>query len=186
MMNTKRSTVLGLALSVCAAAAMAQGGQASAQDKQFLTDAAQGSNFEIKTAQLALQKAKSDDVKQFAQKMIDDHTKLNEAMTPIAQQAGVTPPTDISAKDQALYDKLQAKDGGQFEKAYIRAMVNDHEKDLKAFKKEANDGPFPDEKKAAQDNEDLIKGHLMMAQKLATVHNVPLNGTGSGFNSSGL
>ncbi len=155
-------------------------GQASMQDKMFLKKATQGSNFEIKTAQLALQKSQSQDVKQFAQQMIDDHTKLNDQMKPVAQEAGVTPPTGISKKDQAIYDKLQGMNGDAFDKAYIQAMLKDHNTDLKEFKQEASNGQLQSEKSAAGQGADVVQNHLQHAQQLAQAHNVSA-GSSSGI-----
>ena len=150
--------------------------QASFQDKAFLREATQGSNFEIQAAQLALQKSSSDDVKQFAQQMIQDHTKLNDQMKPIASQAGVTPPTDISKKDKKVYAQLQGLSGDAFDKAYIQDMLEDHRNDLKAFQTEANSGQLASEKSAASQGATVVQEHLQHAQQLAQAHNVPANG----------
>ncbi len=183
------AAILGLSLAVGTGAAMAQNGtsggnasgsmpatsnsgNASMQDKKFLKEATQGSNFEIKAAHLAMDKSNSEDVKQFAQMMVDDHTKLNEQMAPVAQEAGVTPPTGISAKDQAIYNKLQPLSGNAFDQAYIKTMVKDHKTDLKAFKYEAADGRLQAEKQAASQGVSVINMHLQHADDLAKAHNV--------------
>jgi len=140
--------------------------QASMQDKMFLKKATQGSNFEIKTAQLAMQKSSNDQIKQFAQMMIDDHTKLNDQMKPVASQAGVTPPTDISRKDQKIYGHLKTMDGTAFDKAYVQVMVADHKEDLKEFKNEASNGQLPDEKSAASQGSQIVDMHLQKAEQL--------------------
>ena len=87
----------GTASSASGSASQASGsaGQASAADKKFVTKAMQGGMAEVQLGQLASQKASSQEVKDFGQKMVDDHTKLNEQMTPIAAQLGLTPPTEL-------------------------------------------------------------------------------------------
>ena len=75
---------------------------------------------EIQLGQLTLQKSNNDQVKQFAQHMIDDHTKLNDQMKPVAQQLGVDVPNQISKKDQKVMAKLQALSGPAYDQAYIR------------------------------------------------------------------
>ena len=69
--------------------AMNMPGQPSAMDKMFVKKALQGGMAEVHLGQLTLQKSNNDQVKQFAQRMIDDHTKLGEQMKPVAQQLGV-------------------------------------------------------------------------------------------------
>lgn len=153
---------------------MTMNSQASMQDKMFLKDAATGDMFEIQSSQLALQKSSSADVKQFAQMMIDDHTKLDNEMKPIAAEAEVTPPTSLTGKPQKEYQKLQGLSGDAFDKEYISDMVMDHAKVSKAFGAEANGGQLPDERKAAMTNKPTVDMHLQKAQQLAQAHNVPV------------
>ena len=67
-------------------------GQPSPVDRMFVKKALQGGMAEVQLGQLTLQKSNNDQVKQFAQHMIDDHTKLNDQMKPVAQQVGVAVP----------------------------------------------------------------------------------------------
>lgn len=148
--------------------------KASAQDKDFAKTAMGGGMFEVQAAQLALQKSNSDDVKQFAQMMIDDHTKLNNQMMPIAQQAGVKPPTKLPAKQEAIYKKLQGLSGDAFDQAYIKAMLQDHKEDVQDFQQESSSGQLTAEKDAAQQGLPIIQMHLDKAKQLAQAHNVSM------------
>ena len=156
------------------ASSTAQGSSgASMQDKKFLKLASDGSLFEIKTSQLALQKSQSDDIKQYAQQMIDDHNKLMDQMKPVAAQAGVTPPTDlVSAKHKALYTKLQGLSGSEFDKAYIQAQFKDHQETHNAFQTEETKGTLPAEKDAATQGQPVVDQHLTHIQQIAQAHNV--------------
>ena len=80
---------------------------AGMEDKHFMRMAMEADMAEIQLSQLALQKSSNDQVKQFAQRMVDDHTKLDAQMKPMAMQAGVDAPTDVSAKHKAELAKLQ-------------------------------------------------------------------------------
>src|SRR5205085_6568020 len=104
-------------------------GKVSADDKNFMKEAMEGDMAEIQLAQLAQQKASSDQVKQFAQRMIDDHTKLDAQMKPMAQQFGVDAPTELSVKHKAVQTKLQTLSGDKFDEEYVKAMVSDHRED---------------------------------------------------------
>ena len=66
----------------------------SSSDKRFMIQAAQGGTAEVQIAQLALNKASSDQVKQYAQEMIDQHSQANNQLAALAAQKGVTLPTD--------------------------------------------------------------------------------------------
>lgn len=141
-------------------------GQA-AKDKAFVMEAAQGGLAEIKLGQLAVQKGSSDQVHMIGQKMVDDHTQLNNDMKPIADSMGVTVPTDVSAKDQAEYDKLNGMSGKDFDKEYLSYMVTDHHKDLRDFRKEAATAKDPSLKAAVTKGEKVIAEHTKMVEKAA-------------------
>jgi putative membrane protein len=141
-------------------------------EKEFVKKALQGGMAEVQLGQLALQKSSNDDVKQFAQKMVDDHTKLGEQMQPVAQQMNVKIPDSPSKKDKATMAKLQALNGDAFDKAYIKDMVKDHEKDQKEFKHESETATNPDLKQVATQGEQVISEHLQMIKQIAQKDNV--------------
>ncbi len=107
------------------------------QDKMFLRKAAEGGIAEVKLGQLAAQKASSEDVKAFGQKMVDDHTKLNLEIAQVADSMGVMLPKSMNKEDQAEYDKLNALSGNDFDIEYLTFMVKDHHQDLHEFRIEA-------------------------------------------------
>jgi putative membrane protein len=152
---------------------MQHGGQPS-MDKMFVQKAMQGGMAEVQLAQLTLQKSNNEQVKQFAQKMLDDHTKLNDQMKPIAQQLGVQAPNGVSKKDSKTMAKLQGLSGSEYDQAYIRDMVKDHKSDLSEFQTEASNGSDPNVKDAATQGSKVIAQHLQMAQQLAKDQNVTM------------
>lgn len=147
-------------------------GQASSADKSFVKNAIEGGNAEIELGQMAMARGNSDDVKQFGKKMVDDHAQLGEQMKTVAGQIGVTPPKAIPASDKALEMKLKMLSANDFDQAYIKAMVKDHQQDLANFKKEAMSGSSPAVKDAATQGVQVISSHLQMIQQIAQSHNV--------------
>jgi putative membrane protein len=145
---------------------MNQGSQ-EMMDKKFVSGALEGGMAEVALGKLALEKSSNPDVKQFAQQMVDDHTKLGDEMKPVAEQIGVKMPTGLSKKDQATEAKLSGLSGQQFDKAYIDAMVKDHKKDYSEFQSEAKSAVIPSVKQAAIAGEPVIKSHLEHIQQIA-------------------
>lgn len=137
------------------------------KDQHFAKEAAMGGMAEVKLGQLAVQKAESTKVKDFGQKMVDDHSKANDQLKKIAGNENITLPSDISPKDQALYDRLSGLSGGSFDKAYMSAMVKDHKTDVAAFEKEASTGDDDQMKNFASSTLPTLKGHLEMATQVA-------------------
>ncbi|MBB5338237.1 DUF4142 domain-containing protein [Tunturiibacter gelidoferens] len=144
------------------------------KDKIFLRKAAQGGMAEVKLGQLAAQKGSSDDVKAFGQKMVDDHTKLNNDMAPIADSMGVRLPTNLNKEDQAEYDKLNGLSGNDFDMEYLSFMVKDHHKDLHEFRQEAASTTDPTLQTAVNNATKVIHEHSMMVDKLAREKGVPM------------
>ena len=149
-------------------------GQQASIDKIFLKKAMQGNIAQVQLGELTLKKSNSDQVKQFARKMIDDHTKLNEQMRPVAQDLGVEIPTEVSKKDKSLMSKMQDLSGAAYDQAYIKDMVKDHKQDLSEFRMEASNAHDPGVKDAATQGSKTIAEHLQMAQQLAKEQNVDL------------
>ncbi len=137
------------------------------KDKMFVHKAAEGGLDEVQLGQLATQKSNNPDVKAFGQKMVDDHTMLNNNMKPIADKLGVMVPDHLNKKDQATYDQLSALSGDAFDKAYVTDMVEDHRKDLREFKHESMTAADPQLKDATTSGSEVIAGHLKMANDLA-------------------
>lgn len=147
-------------------------GGASPSDMEFVKKALQGSMAEVKTAQLALQKSSNEQVKQFAQRMITDHSKLIEQMKPVAAQIGVKVPNGPDKKETMQYDKLQALSGSDFDQAYVKDMVKDHKMDDQDFKTEINMGQSVSVKEAASKGDVVVESHLQEIEGIAKGMNV--------------
>ena len=164
---------MGLVAAMGASTARAQ----SDQDKQFLMTASQSDYTEMTFSKLALQKSTNPQVKQYAQKMITDHTKLEAEMKPFADKMGVTPVTTLDADHQQKYDQLSSMSGTDFDKGYMSAMDTDHHKSLDNFKSELSSTQDPSFKKVVAKGEKVVAQHTEMADKMST----KMGGTANGM-----
>lgn len=144
----------------------ANGGVAT-KDSHFLMKAAQGGMAEVELGQLAQQNGQSQEVKDFGKKMADDHGKANDELKQLASQQGVSLPTTLDGKDQALKDKLSKMNGAEFDKAYMNAMLKDHKKDVAEFQKESKSGNDQAVKDWAGKTLPTLQEHLQMAQSIS-------------------
>jgi putative membrane protein len=142
--------------------------QLSAPDRQFMSKAAQGGLAEVQLGQLAAQKASNDAVKQFGQRMVQDHSKGNDELKALADREGVSLPTRMSRSDQKTYNRLSRLSGQQFDRAYSRDMVADHQKDVREFEREAQSGKDPEVKAWAANTLKVLQEHLRMARDIET------------------
>jgi len=166
----KKNTIT-LLLAGCACGLFAYGQSSSsttvgAADRMFIQKAAQGGMAEVQLGQLATQKAASQSVKDFGQRMVTDHSQANDKLKSIAAGQGVPEPTSLSAKDQALYDRLSGLSGTAFDRVYMRAMVKDHTQDVAEFQKESATGRDQAVQSFASATLPTLEEHLRLAKKV--------------------
>lgn len=135
-------------------------------DQAFLKEAADGGLAEVDLGQLAMEKASSPEVKEFAQRMVTDHGKANDQLKEIATRKGVTISSEPNAKDKATKDRLAKLSGEEFDKAYMAHMLKDHKKDVAAFKSESTNGQDPDIKQFASETLPTLEEHLKQAESV--------------------
>lgn len=139
----------------------------SPSDRMFVRKAAEGGLAEVELGKLAAERASSPDVKQFGQRMVDDHTKTNDQLKQVASEKGITVPEKLSAKDAATKARLEKLSGKEFDRAYMRDMVTDHTKDVTEFRTEAKAAKDQDVKNFATQTLPTLEDHLKQAKSLA-------------------
>lgn len=154
-------------------------------DKKFIMEAAHGGMMEVELGKLGVDKASSPDVKQFAQRMVDDHSKANDELMQLASQKGITlshadhqammsqtsSGTSSADKDhqammkaQGMKDKLSKLSGADFDREYMSMMVKDHVKDVKEFEDASTKAKDADLKAWAAKTLPTLREHLQMAR----------------------
>jgi len=141
-------------------------GNMSSQDHEFVMDAAMGGLMEVELGRLAAQNGMSEAVKQFGQRMVDDHSKANQELMTLARSKGMTLPTALDEKHQKDVTKLSAMSGAEFDRAYSKMMLSDHNKDVKEFEKQSTKGGDADLKAFASKTLPTLQEHLQMARAL--------------------
>ena len=140
----------------------------SSGDEKALKDMAQANINEIAAAKIALNKAQSSDVKAFAQKMVDDHGAALTKVQTVAQQKGVTLPTEPDAMHKAMAANLEKQSGDAFDKMYMEnAGTKDHQMVLSKLQSDAKMIKDPDVKALADAHTPVVEQHLKAAQQMA-------------------
>jgi putative membrane protein len=146
--------------------AKGQDGKPARQDQRAMQRIIQANLAEIETGKLAQGKAANDEVKKFAQHMVDDHGKMLQESQQMAQSKGMKVPQKTDAKHQAAMKLLQTLSGERFEQRYVNEMVKDHEDTLKLLQKTSRSAQDPELKAAAQKAAPEVEDHLKMAKQL--------------------
>ncbi len=142
------------------------GGNVSSADTEFMNKAAQGGMAEVELGKMASTKAQNAEVKQFGQQMTADHTRANNELKTLAAGKNVTLPTDVGAMHKATMDKLSKLSGAEFDREYVKAMVEDHEKDVAEFQKQVDSGTNADVKAFAAKTLPTLKSHFEMIKAM--------------------
>jgi putative membrane protein len=137
-----------------------------ADDAKFAVDAANGGMTEIELSKLAATKAKSADVKKFADMMVMDHTNAGEQLKAVAKTKNITLPDSVSADSKQAIADLSKKAGAEFDKAYVDKMVADHKATVDMFESASKNLKDPDLKAFVDKTLPTIKGHLDNINKI--------------------
>jgi putative membrane protein len=114
-------------------------GPSDADQRQFVENMAVVNMAEVRLGNLAAERAANAEVKQFARRMVADHTKASEELKPIASQLNVQVPSQLDAEHQALHDRLSKLKGQEFDREYIQAMMDGHQQVANEVEKHANE-----------------------------------------------
>lgn len=134
--------------------------------KGFMTKAAQSGMAEVEISRMAATKATNAEVKQFAQRMVQDHTNANTELKALAAKENVTLPTEVDAEHKEVMQKLNGLSGAEFDRAFMERQVEHHEKDVNLFQAQADKGEDAEGKAFAVKTLPTLKSHLEMARDL--------------------
>jgi putative membrane protein len=159
---------VGVWLAVLSAAAADEKQKAIKEsvDVDFARKASASGMAEVNLSELAVRFARDPAVRQFAQRMIADHRRASTELTQMANRHSIKLPPTMDEEHQKLFDKLQKLQGAEFDRAYMEAMVKDHEEVVKLFEAEAKDGKDQAMKQWAGKLAPIFKRHLEMARKV--------------------
>jgi putative membrane protein len=141
------------------------GADPSPTDRDFARRAGAGGLAEVKLARLALDKGQSTEVKEFARKMLADHSKVNTELKRIAENKKLALPTRLDDEQQQRFDRLSRLSGPEFDAAYMDAMVADHDAEVAAFEEQAQSGRDPELKQFAMKTLPVLQRHEEHARK---------------------
>lgn len=136
----------------------------SAADRKFLQDAAAGAMLQAELGRMAAQKGTTEQVRQFGRRIADDQSQTAEQLKSIAQSKGVPLPDSLDTKHRKEVERLQKLSGVQFDQAYMKLMLEDHQRDIRDFRKTAQQGSDPNVKSFASSSLPRLHDHLAMVR----------------------
>lgn len=148
---------------ITANAAMAR----TMRSETFVTKAATAGMAEVSLGQLALDRSSNEDVKRFAQQMIDDHGAAGAELKQLATEDHLAVPDAPTPVQKAAGDSLGRQAGAAFDRRYATQMVKDHEEAVALFRKASTDTKLrPNLRTFAQKTLPTLEHHLEEAKQL--------------------
>ncbi len=135
-------------------------------DRAFADKAARTGMAEVQLATNVSNRAQTQEVRSFAQRMLVDHNRSNEELTTLAARKGIDPPADLDPEKKALDAELAKLTGPALDRAYMEAMVKDHEAAAMEFEAASRQLADPDLKAWAAKTLPILHEHHHMAQEI--------------------
>jgi putative membrane protein len=137
-----------------------------ASPDQFVMKASESGLAEVNLSRLAEERASDPEVKKFAQHMVQDHTKANQELLGVVNRKQLRAAQQMDRKHQELMDKLTQMRGADFDRAYMDAMVKDHEETVSLFQAASKGMDDSDLKGFASKTLPTLQEHLKMAKEV--------------------
>jgi putative membrane protein len=138
----------------------------SDQDRMFLQDAAKANQDEIALGKLAQEKSSNPQIKSFGMKLVNDHTKNQMELENLASSQGVSAPPRVDATTRSEYQQLQGQSGTQFDHAFTKLMMDDHEKAISMYEQALKDTKDPAVRRYINVTLPALRLHLREARSL--------------------
>jgi putative membrane protein len=165
-----RATRLSAAVLLLAGLASARSQESKSDtpltDAEFVKMAASSGMHEVELGKLAATKAQNADVKKFAQKLVDDHTKANEELKAAAKDANIEVPAKMLEKHQKHVEHFREYKGSNFDADFVKHEIKDHEEGIALFTRASKELKNEKLKAFATKTLPVLKEHLEMAKKL--------------------
>jgi len=140
---------------------------ARVDDRKFAKEAAVSGLVEVELGKLATQKGSKEEIKQFGEKLADDHSKANEQLKRVAGKENIQVPDALDSKHQSQIDKLAKLDGEDFDKAFLKDQVKDRQATVRDFSSEAQSGTDPELRTFASNMLPTLQQQLQLAKNLS-------------------
>ncbi len=138
----------------------------TASDTKFVADQLEGNLAEVKFAQLALQNSQDQNIRNYAQKMINDHNAAYQSLAPIAQRHNIDATAGLTTHQQSMYDRLSKLTGLAFDVTYTNDMLSMHEMTLKELNDQLIHGQSQIINVWVQNTRPTVQQHLVIAQQI--------------------
>jgi putative membrane protein len=139
----------------------------SSTDQSFINSAEAGNLAEIDSAKMVEQKATDPAVKDFASRMVTDHTQLSQDLKTLSESNGATLPSEPTATEKTQKDNLAKLSGAKLDDAYLNGQLADHKEAISAYENEIEHGNNQAVKDYAEKALPTLQDHIRISEDIA-------------------
>lgn len=133
-------------------------------DERFVGKTAQANLAEVEMSAWAKDHALSDEVRQFASNVVDDHTRFADELRGFAARHNAMQISDLDIKDAAEIERMKILEPNLLDRAYMREVMKWQQREADAFRRELETGKDPDLKNFAAQMLPQIQAHIKLAE----------------------
>lgn len=136
-------------------------------DRSFISSTAEANLAEIDIAKMVGQKSTDPAVKDFANRMVTDHTQASQKLASVAEMDGIKLPSEASMTQRNEKSELEKLSGTQLDDAYVRNELQGHKETISAFENEIEHGRNQEAKNYAEQTLPTLQDHIRVAENVA-------------------
>ncbi len=137
-------------------------------DAAFIREAASANLMEVQLGQTAQARATNSAVKQFGQRMVNDHTNLENQLASMAASSGLALKQSLSSKHKDAVDRLNKLSGQSFDSSYMKMMVQAHQEDIAKFQSQSQSAKSVQVRTFATNALPVLQQHLSLATQVSS------------------
>jgi len=135
------------------------------QDSKLIFQMASSNIMEVRLGQMAQQKASNASVKQFGQRMVTDHTNLENQLTSLVSKNGTFQPK-LAKEAEAEVSRLEKLSGTEFDRQYMTAMIQHHQQDVSALQGAGQTARSAEARQIVASALPVLQQHLTLASQI--------------------
>lgn len=167
MTRTSKLVLFFIIAAIVVTFGMKVAGVRALSDREFVQKAASGDKMEVTLGEMAVRQASSPEVRNFGQRLVTDHNFAGNQLMEIADKDHISFPQDMDRMDDSMVKHLSGLKGQDFDRAYMKHMVEDHKNDIEMFQKVAQNSKNPDLKNYARQTLPTLQEHLKLAETIS-------------------
>ncbi|HLH30305.1 MAG TPA: DUF4142 domain-containing protein [Terriglobia bacterium] len=135
-------------------------------DRDFVKQAEKDNLQERVLGRMAQEQSQNNDVKSYGKMLVKDHNDALQQLVDLMNKNGMPQPKTLPEERTDAIKKMEGLKGAAFDKEFVNMMVEDHQKAIDLFQKEANTAQNSDVRDYAKDVLPTLQKHLKDAKNL--------------------